>query len=85
MRAEQVGKTTLQEASRVWEMEAGDLEAAKKDMDVWSRCQRSFLFLWVYGGGERGLTWRSRLKGMQSVKVSWARKEFKKSGQLGSV
>lgn len=35
IRVLQVGKTTLQAALRVREMVEGDLEAAKKDMDVW--------------------------------------------------
>lgn len=35
MREEQVGKTTWQVASRVAEMAARDLEAVKKELDVY--------------------------------------------------
>jgi len=34
---------------------------------------------------DKMLTWRKRLKAMQSVKVSLLRKEFRKRGQLGAV
>lgn len=41
-----------------------------------------------FGRGAREreeLTWRRRLKGMQAVKVSLLRNEFRKRGQLASV
>lgn len=63
MRDVHAGTTTWQEESRTLATADADLEAAKKDMDVW----------------------RSRLKGMQAVKVSLFRKELRKRGQLDSV